>query len=184
MKFTKAQQLSLARLRLVVFDVDGVLTDGRLFYGPEGEQLKAFHVRDGVGLKLLVDSGLHVAVVSAKDSPMLARRMTDLGIQNYFPGVKDKRAAVADLAAQLGIPASATAFVGDDMVDLHAMAWCGVGMAPSDAYSYVYERADIQLPVPGGGGVARWVADIILEAQGLYDNAYHTAALPHFERAR
>lgn len=184
MNLSKAQKLRLSQLRLVVFDVDGVLTDGRLYYGADGEQVKAFHVRDGVAFKLLVDCGIELAVVSAKNSDMLARRMKDLGVQHYFPGVKDKRECVIDLARSLGVQASQTAFVGDDMVDLHVMAWCGLGLAPSDAYPFVFERADIQLPVAGGAGVARYVVDLILKAQGLYDEAYRTASLPHFERQR
>lgn len=174
----------LQDVRLVVFDVDGVLTDGRLYYAHDGENLKVFHVRDGVALKLLPDMGIDVAVVSAKDSPMLACRMAELGVHHYFPGTKDKREAVAALAQSLGLQPESVAFVGDDMVDLHVMAWCGVALAPEDAYEYVRERADVVVPVGGGQGVARYVGDMILHAQGLFEQAYRTASLPHFERNR
>lgn len=177
-------KLGLQRIRLVVFDVDGVLTDGRLFYTDEGETLKAFHVRDGVALKLLPDMGVEVAIVSAKDSPMLACRMAELGVRHYYPGTRDKRKTVESMAASLGITPEEVAFVGDDMVDLHAMAWCGVALTPADAYHYVRERADVVVPIYGGHGVARYVADMVLQAQGKFEQAYQTAALPHFERKR
>ena len=177
-------KLGLQRIRLVVFDVDGVLTDGRLFYTDEGETLKAFHVRDGVALKLLPDMGVDVAIVSAKDSSMLACRMAELGVHHYYPGTKDKRKTVETLARSLNVMPEEVAFVGDDMVDLHAMAWCGVGLAPRDAYEFVRDRADVVVPVNGGHGVARYVADIILQAQDKFEQAYQTASLPHFERDR
>lgn len=183
-ELNQLQRLKLSRIRLVVFDVDGVLTDGRLHYSPEGETIKVFHVRDGVGIKILVDAGIEVAVVSAKRSSMLTQRMTELGVKHFFPDTRDKRQQVEALASGLGIEASETAFVGDDMVDLHAMAWCGLGLAPADAYPFVHERADIRLTVAGGAGVARHVADLILDAQGKYEAAYRTAALPEFERKR
>ncbi len=174
----------LSQIRLVVFDVDGVLTDGRLYYTQDGETLKAFHVRDGVALKLLPDMGIEVAIVSAKDSPMLACRMAELGIHQYFPGTKDKLKTVKNIATSLELEAAQVAYVGDDMVDLHAMAWCGVSFAPEDAYHYVHDRADLTIPVAGGQGVARYVADLILTAQGKFEQAYHTASLPQFERKR
>lgn len=174
----------LADLRLVAFDVDGVLTDGRLYYSAEGEALKVFHVRDGVGMKLLSDQGIAVAVVSAKDSPMLARRISDLGIAHYFPGTADKQQCLVELCQALSIPAAQAAFVGDDMVDLKVMSWCGLGMAPADAYPAVRDQADLALTSKGGEGVAREVADLILIAQGRYDQAYSLAATPVFERKR
>ncbi|WP_108127679.1 KdsC family phosphatase [Saccharospirillum mangrovi] len=181
---TLSVQQRLAVTRLVAFDVDGVLTDGRLYYGPDGESLKVFHVRDGVGMKLLADQGIAVAVISAKDSPMLARRMQDLGVQHYFPGTKDKQACIQALCQALGIDAEQAVFVGDDMVDLVAMGWCGVGMAPADAYPIVQKQADLLLSSKGGEGVAREVADLILNAQNQYDSAYALSATPEFERRR
>lgn len=174
----------LAAIRLVAFDVDGVLTDGRLYYGAEGEALKVFHVRDGVGMKLLADHGIAVAVVSAKDSPMLARRMSELGVRHYFPGTGDKRQCLLDLCQMLAIPVEQTAFVGDDLVDLNAMTTSGLGMAPADAYPVVRDQADWVLNSKGGEGVAREVADLILTAQNHYDRAYSLAATPEFERKR
>lgn len=181
---TSAVQQKLADLRLVAFDVDGVLTDGRLYYGAEGEVLKVFHVRDGVGMKLLADHKVAVAVISAKDSPMLARRMSDLGVQHYFPGTSDKQQCLLELCQTLAISQQQAAFVGDDMVDLRVMDVCGLGIAPADAYPVVRDNADIVLTCRGGEGVAREVADLILTAQDQYQQAYSVAATPVFERKR
>lgn len=174
----------LSAIRLVAFDVDGVLTDGRLYYGPEGESQKVFHVRDGVALKVLPDMGIDVAVVSAKDSPALRARLSDLGVRHAFVGCHDKLQRLQSLAGELGLAPHQVAFVGDDLVDLKVMAWCGCGLAPADAYSLVLERADRVLTVKGGQGVARCVGDLILKAQGLYKQAYSLAADPYFERTR
>lgn len=180
----KEQGTPLSDIKLVAFDVDGVLTDGQLYYGPEGESLKVFHVRDGVALKILPDMGIEVAVVSAKDSPALRTRLRELGVQNAFVGCHDKLQRLQALADELGLAPHQVAFVGDDLVDLKVMDWCGCGLAPADAYSLVLERADRVLSVKGGQGVARCVADLILKAQGLYDQAYSLAADAHFERKR
>jgi 3-deoxy-D-manno-octulosonate 8-phosphate phosphatase (KDO 8-P phosphatase) len=174
----------LGDIRLVAFDVDGVLTDGRLHYGADGESLKVFHVRDGVALKVLPDMGIAVAVVSAKDSPALRARLKDLGVLHAFPGCRNKLERIQALATELGLAAHEIAFVGDDLVDLQVMDWCGCGIAPADAYPLVLERADIMLTVNGGQGVARYVADAVLKAQGLYEQAYSLAAESHFERPR
>jgi 3-deoxy-D-manno-octulosonate 8-phosphate phosphatase (KDO 8-P phosphatase) len=184
MDMDEAQKTALARIRLVAFDVDGVLTDGRLYYSGDGEMKKVFHVRDGVGLKLLPDMGIDVAVISAKDSPPLQARLSDLGIKYGFPGCHDKLACLKTLVSTLGLIPDEVAFVGDDLVDLHVMEWCGYGIAPADAFDLVLERADLVLPVKGGQGVARCVADLVLKAQGLYETAYNVASLPHFERQR
>lgn len=181
---TKQQTSALAAIDLVAFDVDGVLTNGQLMYTAEGETIKAFHVRDGVGLKLLQDMGIEVAVVSAKRSAMVAARMRDLGISRYYPGTKDKLQCLKDLASELGLTSEACAFVGDDMVDLAAMSWCGVAMAPLDAYERVLAVADWVSPVAGGQGVARSVADAILNARGVMEQAYQHTTEAHFERDR
>ncbi len=178
------QSSMLTDIRLVAFDVDGVLTDGRLYYGPEGESQKVFHVRDGVALKVLPDMGIDVAVVSAKDSPALRARLKDLGVRHAFVGCHNKLERLQALAGELGLEPREIAFVGDDLVDLEVMVWCGCGIAPADAYSLVLERADQVLTVKGGQGVARCVADLVLKAQGLYDQAYTLAADAYFERQR
>lgn len=181
---TDALNSRLKAVKLVVFDVDGVLTDGRLYYSPQGETLKVFNVKDGVGIKLLQDCQVQVAIMTAKDSPMVAKRMADLGIKHYFPGVKDKRFTLDALAAQEGLDSAQLCFVGDDMVDLPAMSLAGVGICPDDAYSLVRQAADLVAPMAGGQGVARFVCDLILTAQGQYDHAYAQAMTPQFEKNR
>jgi 3-deoxy-D-manno-octulosonate 8-phosphate phosphatase (KDO 8-P phosphatase) len=175
---------SLKRVRLVIFDVDGVLTDGHLNYNDIGESLKRFHVRDGVGLKLLADMGVHVAIVTAKDSLMVKNRMNELGIQHYFPGVKDKLELTLKLASSLNVGLEECAFVGDDMVDLPPMQAVGISFCPSDAYPLISEMADIVLAVPGGKGVARLVCDILLQSKGQFEAAYQLASSSAFERNR
>lgn len=174
----------LANVRLVVFDVDGVLTNGSLNYTSEGEGLKTFHVRDGVSLKLLPDMGIEVAVVTAKNSPMVSARMKDLGIKHYYPGSKDKVSVLNELCDSLKLNARHCAYVGDDMVDLEPMQNVSVSLAPADAYPLVTEKADVHLPIKGGEGVARYVCDLVLAAQGLYEKAYTLAKTPDFERKR
>jgi 3-deoxy-D-manno-octulosonate 8-phosphate phosphatase (KDO 8-P phosphatase) len=174
----------LAGIKLVAFDVDGVLTSGQLQYGANGEVVKTFSVKDGVGLKVLTDIGVAVAVVSAKDSPMVAARMDDLGVNHYFPGTKDKLKVLSNLAESLGVKMNECCFVGDDMVDLSVMSKCGVSMCPNDAYPLVQESAQISLTKNGGEGAARLAADIILVAKGEYESAYKLASLPEFERSR
>lgn len=179
-----AQPNQLAQTALVVFDVDGVLTDGRLYYGAEGEMTKVFHVRDGVGLKLMQDMGIQVAVVTAKDSAMVARRMNELGIHHYFPGCKDKLKTVASLTQSLELSLKQCCFVGDDMVDVPVMREVGVSICPEDAYPLVAEVADMTLDLSGGEGVARRVCDLLLVAQNRFESAYQLASTEAFERNR
>ena len=174
----------LSDVRLVVFDVDGVLTDGRLYYGPDGEMLKQFHVRDGVGIKLLQDFGIPVAVISAKSSPALDRRMKDLGVKYYCPGSADKWLRLSEIMDELGVQSQHIAYVGDDVIDLQVMTKVGLSIAPADAYKLVIERADIVLQSAGGQGVAREVADLVLAEKESLDNIYQLAVNPEFERKR
>ncbi|MEB3350342.1 MAG: 3-deoxy-manno-octulosonate cytidylyltransferase [Cyanobacteriota bacterium] len=157
---------SLARIRLLISDVDGVLTDGRLHYGPEGETLKSFHVRDGLGIRLLESCGVRVTLMSGRDSAPLRRRALDLMLEHCRFGVTDKAAACRDLIAQLGLTAESVAFVGDDSIDLPAFSACGTAFAVADAAEPVRRRAHHVLATPGGAGALREVADLILSAQG------------------
>ena len=174
----------LSGIKLVAFDVDGVLTSGQLTYEANGETTKVFHVRDGVGLKLLQDFGFEVAIVTAKDSPMVRTRMSEMGIRHYYPGSKDKLAVLTQMSQQLALPLSACSFVGDDVVDLPAMSASGLSFCPQDAYPLVQSQADVVLDVNGGSGVARVVADILLLGQGKYEKAYELASTSLFERRR
>lgn len=173
-----------SNIKLVVFDVDGVLTDGRLYYSDTGEALKCFHVRDGVGIKLLQDSGIPVVVISAKSSLALSKRMSELGIQYFMPGCHDKWMALQEVLEKLGLAADAVAYVGDDMIDLPVMKRVGVSLAPSDAYQLVRKRVNWVLSTAGGSGVAREVADLVLSSQHDLQALYDQATTPTFERKR
>ncbi|MEB3266038.1 MAG: 3-deoxy-manno-octulosonate cytidylyltransferase [Cyanobacteriota bacterium] len=156
----------LAAIRLLISDVDGVLTDGRLHYGPEGECLKSFHVRDGLGIRLLESCGVRVTLMSGRDSAPLRRRAADLKLAHCRFGVTDKGAACLELMAELGLGANEVAFVGDDSIDLPALAVCGTGFAVADAAESVRRVAQHVLGTAGGAGALREVADLILHARG------------------
>jgi 3-deoxy-D-manno-octulosonate 8-phosphate phosphatase (KDO 8-P phosphatase) len=168
-------------IQLVVFDVDGVLTDGNLVYSSDGEQVKHFNVKDGVGIKLLGEFDVIPAIISAKSSAPLTRRAQDLGIQYFFPGTKDKWACLSELLAELNVEPSQVCYVGDDVIDLKVMMRVGLAIAPKDAFWLVKENADIVTDAMGGKGVAREVADIILGSRMDLKDAYIKAMLPEFE---
>lgn len=156
----------LANIKLVITDVDGVLTDGGIYYDESGECLKRFHVRDGLGIRMLEENGIRVAVVSGRDSATLRKRVTDLGVSNFSFGVKDKAAACRALMEVCGVTANETACIGDDTIDLPAFDVCGLSYAVADAPRYVKQRATSALTAPGGSGAFRELADAILLAQG------------------
>jgi 3-deoxy-D-manno-octulosonate 8-phosphate phosphatase (KDO 8-P phosphatase) len=157
---------TLADVRLVITDVDGVLTDGGIFYNETGECLKRFHVRDGLGIRLLEENGIRVAVLSGRDSATLRKRVADLGVSLFQFGVKDKHAACRALMEQAGVTAAQTACIGDDSIDLPAFSACGMSYAVADAPKYVQARATAVLDERGGNGAFRELADAILLAQG------------------
>lgn len=163
---TPASLPALADIRLVITDVDGVLTDGGIYYDATGECLKRFHVRDGLGMRLLEENGVRVAVLSGRDSPTLRKRVADLGITLYQFGVKDKHGACRELMEQAGVDVNQTVCIGDDSIDLPAFAACGLSYAVADAPVYVQARASAVLVKEGGKGAFRELADAILVAQG------------------
>lgn len=156
---------SLADVRLVITDVDGVLTDGSLYYDETGECLKKFHVRDGLGIRLLEESGIRVAVLSGRDSLTLRKRVQDLGITCFKFGVKDKFAACLELMTLAGVTAAQTVCIGDDSIDLPAFLACELSYAVADAPPYVQKNATGILEKAGGQGAFRELADLILVAQ-------------------
>ena len=166
---------------LMIFDVDGVLTDGTLVYGANGEELKHFNVKDGVGIKLLQTYGIHVAIISAKESAPLRKRIADLGIKHAYLACKDKLVALNELKSKLELENEHIAYCGDDVIDLKVMKQIGLAMAPSDAYDMVKRHADYVTHAMGGKGVAREVADVLLSSRMDLDRAYIKAMLPEFE---
>jgi 3-deoxy-D-manno-octulosonate 8-phosphate phosphatase (KDO 8-P phosphatase) len=154
-------------IRLAVFDVDGVMTDGRLYLSDDGIESKTFHTRDGLGLKALMGHGIIVAVITARQSNVVARRMAELGIEHLMQGREDKKTAINTLIAELDIDSKKVAYTGDDLVDWPAMRLCGLKCAPADAVAWIRERADFVTEQPGGRGAVREVCELMLAA----DNA-------------
>lgn len=155
----------LANIRLLVLDVDGVLTDGRLYYGPRGEEGKSFHVRDGYGIKAVLAAGITVAVISGRRSQAVARRCRELGIRHVHQGIADKAASLARLAAQLGVPPHQIACVGDDRPDLPLLAQAGLAVAVADAHPEALALAHRRTRFAGGAGAVREVCDWLLAAR-------------------
>jgi 3-deoxy-D-manno-octulosonate 8-phosphate phosphatase (KDO 8-P phosphatase) len=171
-----------AAVRLLVLDADGVLTDGRLYYGETGEVLKAFHARDGLGLRLLRNEGVQLAVISGRASPALARRLADLRIQHVLLGRDDKRAALGECLEAAGVSAEETAFVGDDVLDLVGMHAVGFPIAVADAHWLVRREAAWVTQLPGGEGAVREVADALLSARGRLSAAIDDLLRDHVGR--
>jgi 3-deoxy-D-manno-octulosonate 8-phosphate phosphatase (KDO 8-P phosphatase) len=149
-------------IRLLVLDVDGVLTDGRLYFGPRGEALKAFHVRDGVGIRELQRAGLEIAVISGRRSPMVAARCRELGVRHVVQGVGDKLAALTRLCVRLKLTPAACACVGDDLPDVPLMRVAALSFAVADAHRAARRAADVVTRLPGGRGAVREVCDHLL----------------------
>ncbi len=157
------------QLKLLILDVDGVLTDGRLFFDNEGIEYKCFHARDGHGIKLLRQTGVEVAVISGRKSNSVALRMKNLGIEFVYQGHENKRQAYAELLETLKINPEHTAHVGDDLLDLPIMTRVGLAIAVNDANFAVKARADWCTTLPGGHGAVREVCDLIMQAQGNFE---------------
>lgn len=155
-----------AAVRLMLFDVDGVLTDGSLYYGENGETLKRFHALDGHGLKLLTQSGVKVALVTGRSSLIVARRAAELGIADVLQDVRDKGAALNELAQRHGVPLNETGFMGDDLIDLPAMLRTGFAASVPNAPDYIAQSAHWVASRPGGNGAARECCDLLLAARG------------------
>jgi len=162
-----------ARIRLVIFDVDGVLTDGSLFLGDDGQEYKAFNSRDGHGMKMLQSNGVTIAIITGRSSQVVSHRMASLGIEHVYQGARDKAPAYAELRDKLGLDDSQVAYVGDDVVDLPVMRKVGLAIAVQDAHELVKKHAHWQTPSRGGRGAARDVCELLLEAQGKLDDELH-----------
>lgn len=155
-----------ARIRLAIFDVDGVLTDGSLIYAADGHELKAFHVHDGLGLKRLLANHIEVAVITARMSMIVTERMADLGVAHVYQGQDDKLACFEQLLHALKLQPDQVAYTGDDLPDLAVMQRVGLAVAVANAHPWVRERAHWRTRLHGGSGGAREVCDLILAAQG------------------
>jgi len=158
-----------ARIRLVIFDVDGVLTDGSLFVGDDGQEYKAFKSRDGHGIKMLIKHGITVAIITGRTSQVVEHRMKNLGIEHVYQGQLEKLPAYEKLTRELHISAEQTAYVGDDVVDLPVMRRVGLAIAVQDAHPLVHRHSHWQTPARGGRGAARDVCELLMEAHGVLE---------------
>jgi 3-deoxy-D-manno-octulosonate 8-phosphate phosphatase (KDO 8-P phosphatase) len=165
----KALLEKAANIKLAVFDVDGVLTNGQLILGESGNEYKSFHVRDGHGLVMLLESGCKIAVITARSSNIVAERMASLGIEYVYQGQKDKGARLMKLIDELELEREQVAYVGDDVIDLPAMIKVGLPIAVADARPEVKEHADWVTEDRGGQGAVREVCELIMKAQGNFD---------------
>lgn len=161
---------SAQRIRLVVFDVDGVFTDGSLYYTDSMMELRAFHVHDGLGIKLLLRSGIQVAVISARESALVAARMNELGVNYVYQGVKDKLVVCKSLLKDLSLQADDYAYVGDDLPDLAVMQNAGLRIAVANAQAPIVQAAHWRTSKPGGQGAVREVCELVLKAQNKLDD--------------
>ncbi len=159
----------LKQIRLVIFDVDGVLTDGSLIMGDDGQEYKAFNAKDGHGMRMLQDSGIEIGIISARNSLVVANRMRDLGIKHVYQGQRDKLKALAEIKKKLNLESGQIAYVGDDLLDLCIMREVGLAIAVQDATKAVAEQSDWQTSAPGGKGAAREVCEMIMQAQNTFD---------------
>jgi len=156
-------------IRLLILDVDGVLTDGSLYFGPQGEALKVFHVRDGHGIKMLQKAGIEVAFLSGRRSDAAYHRARELGVSRFHEGLRDKVAVMEEIMASMGIEAGAVAAVGDDLVVLPHLRRSGLAVAVADAVPEVKAAAHWVTNLPGGRGAVREVCDLLLKAQGKWE---------------
>lgn len=158
-----------SKVRLMGFDIDGVMTDGHLYFGPEGDFCKAFFSRDGFGLKLLAKSGVRLAIITGRDSPIVTTRAANLGIDLVLQGIEDKRAAMAGLLADAGLDFSQAGYMGDDLIDLPLLRACGFSASVPDCHELVRRHVCHVARAPAGAGAVREVCELILHAQGSFE---------------
>jgi 3-deoxy-D-manno-octulosonate 8-phosphate phosphatase (KDO 8-P phosphatase) len=156
-------------IRLAVFDVDGVLTDGGLYYSDSGVETKVFDVRDGHGMKMLQESGVELAIITSRSSQCVARRASNLGIELVFQGVSDKLATFRELAAHRAVDAGHCAYMGDDWIDLPVLTRCGLAISVPEAPAAVRSRVHYVTTAGGGHGAVREACELIMQAQGTLE---------------
>ncbi|TRX76241.1 KdsC family phosphatase [Pseudomonas mangiferae] len=158
-------------IRLAIFDVDGVLTDGRLYFLVDGSEFKTFNTLDGHGIKMLIASGVDTAIISGRQTPVVERRARNLGIRHLYQGREDKMAVLDELRGQLGLELHQVAYLGDDLPDLPVIRRVGLGMAVASADAFVREHAHGVTRARGGEGAAREFCELIMRGQGTLDAA-------------
>jgi len=160
---------NLKKIKLLLLDVDGVLTDGSIIYNDHGEEIKIFNVKDGLGIRLLIEAGIKVCIITGRKSDALKHRCKNLGIDHVFEGVTDKSSLLELIFKQTGSTSDETAFIGDDLMDLSIMNIVGTPIAVADAHDSVIEKALIVTAAKGGQGAVREISEAILKAKGLWE---------------
>lgn len=168
----QAQQDKAKAIKCVIFDVDGVLTDGSLFFDNQGQEVKAFNSKDGHGIRMLLESNVEVAIITGRQSDLVKHRATNLKLSSelIYQGYRDKRPAFADLLEKTGFTKNEIAYVGDDVIDLPVMSQVGFAIAVGDAHWFVKEQAHMTTEANGGKGAGREICEFILAAQDKLDN--------------
>ena len=170
-----ALEAKAAKIKLLICDVDGVLSDGKVYFTNNGDEIKNFNIKDGLGIKLLQKSGIKVAIITGRKSQIVEHRANELGINILYQGHSDKRAAFDEILNSLGLTSDQVAHIGDDLPDLPLMKMAGLGLCVNDAHHFVKQNADWISGVDGGNGAVREAAELLLAAQDKLDdllNAY------------
>ncbi len=171
----------LKPVKLLLLDVDGVLTEGRIVYDDRGVEIKSFNVKDGLGLRLLMEAGIAVGIITGRRSEAVRRRCQDLGITEVYDGVKDKAALLKSICEKLALQPDTVAFMGDDLPDIPIMKLVGVSVAVADARETVRTISDLITSEKGGEGAVREVCETILKSQGLWDKTVERFTGPPVE---
>jgi 3-deoxy-D-manno-octulosonate 8-phosphate phosphatase (KDO 8-P phosphatase) len=158
------------KIKLLILDIDGVLTDGGMYFDDKGTELKKFNSLDGHGIKMLLDSGIEVAVITARSTQSVSYRLDGLGVKHYYHGITDKSIALVELTEKLSIDVNESAYVGDDVIDLPAMSKIALPIAVANAHSFVKENSLLVTEKNGGEGAVREVCDMLLKAQHKYED--------------
>lgn len=157
-------------IRLIAFDVDGVLTDGKVIYSSSGDEIKSFDIKDGHAMKLAKRAGISIAFITGRTSGVVQQRADELGVKHVYQDAVDKMAALDSLLSETGLTAKEVAFIGDDLIDIPVIQRVGLGCSVSDGVEEVRTRADLVTSAPGGGGAGRELIEFILKAQSLWDD--------------
>ncbi len=158
-----------SQIKLVAFDVDGVLTDGRLILGDQGEEFKSFYTQDGQGLVMLLNAGFELAIITGRQSQIVELRMRELGIKHVYQGCSDKLAVFEKILTDTGLSANQAAYMGDDLPDLPVIKRVGLGITVADAHPFIRQQADLCTQKRGGRGAVREICDLVMDAQGLLE---------------
>ena len=156
-------QQRASQIKLLICDVDGVFSDGRIYLGNQGEELKAFHTKDGFGMKAIMKIGIEIAIITGRQSNIVENRMNALGVTHIKQGIEDKLSVYYAMLEELNLKHHEVAYIGDDVVDLAAMENCGLGIAVNDAHPLVLQGADLITKTKGGFGAVREICDLFLQ---------------------